>query len=71
MQINSVNNSIQQGLQTTLNQFTTSVARQNTANGDLIQEQLTQTELLRTAEAQVSAIKAEDEMLGNLFDAFA
>ena len=70
MQINGVNN-IQQGLQTTLSQFTEAVARQNAPNGDLIQEQITQKELLRTAEAQISAIKAEDEMLGNLFDAFA
>lgn len=70
MQINGVNN-IQQGLQTTLSQFTEAVARQNAPNGDLIQEQITQKELLRTAEAQISAIKAQDEMLGNLFDAFA
>lgn len=70
MQINSVNN-LSQGLQSTLQQFSEAVSRQNAPNGDLIQEQVTQTSLLRTAEAQVSAIKAEDEMLGNLFDALA
>jgi hypothetical protein len=70
MQINSVN-SLSQGLQSTLNQFADAVARQNAPDGDLIQEQVTQTSLLRTAQAQVSAIQAEDEMLGNLFDALA
>lgn len=70
MEINSVN-SLSQGLQSTLQQFSEAVARQNRPEGDLIQEQITQKALLRTAEAQVSAIKAEDDMLGNLFDALA
>lgn len=70
MQIHSMNSAVQ-GLQSTLSQFSEAVARQNAPHGDLIQEQVTQKELLRTAEAQVAAIKAEDEMLGNLFDTFA
>ena len=70
MEINSVN-SLSQGLQNTLQQFSEAVSRQNAPEGDLIQEQITQKALLRTAEAQVSAIQAEDEMLGNLFDALA
>lgn len=37
----------------------------------MIREAITQRNLLRDTQAQVSSIRAQDEMLGTLFDAFA
>ena len=58
-------------LQQNLQNFSASVQRQNQPDGDLVKERVQQQELLRTSEAQVKAIQAEDEMLGTLFDALA
>lgn len=60
-------NALQQNWQ----DFSASVHRQNQVNGDLMKERVQQQELLRTSEAQVKSIQAEDEMLGTLFDALA
>ena len=60
-------NALQQNWQ----DFSASVQRQNQVNGDLMKERVQQQELLRTSEAQVKSIQAEDEMLGTLFDALA
>lgn len=44
------------------------VARLPAADVDLAEEAVLQLEARRSAEAQLAVIKAEDELLGNLFD---
>lgn len=60
-----------QGLQQTLQQLHLSVQRQQSPQGDWVRETTEQQQLVRQGQAQVKAIQAQDEMLGNLFDAFA
>lgn len=60
-----------QGLQQTLQQLYLSVQRQQSPQGDWVRETVEQQQLVRKGQAQVKAIQAQDEMLGNLFDAFA
>ena len=60
-----------QGLQQTLQQLHLSVQRQQSPQGDWVRETVEQQQLVRKCQAQVKAIQAQDEMLGNLFDAFA
>lgn len=60
-----------QGLQQTLQQLHLSVQRQQSPQGDWVRETVEQQQLVRKGQAQVKAIQAQDEMLGNLFDAFA
>ncbi len=68
-------NSLAQGLQQTLAAFSERVERTQAFGLDpeinLAEEQVAQIALQRSAEAQIKAIQAEEEMLGLLFDELA
>ncbi len=62
----ALQNSVQQ-----LNLSAAQIARLPSADVDLATESINQISALRAAEAQIAVIKAEEEGLGILFDAFA
>lgn len=70
----NIASSASQALQGSLQQLNLSaaqIARLPSADVDLASESIQQMTALRSAEAQIAVIKAQEEGLGILFDAFA